>query len=75
MNPDALVVANVRGYTPFENAISWVNDWAIEHFQWKLSIWSVEEAFVKVIRTSCGMNEVKVLRQREQRFREVVQGV
>jgi len=52
-----------------------INEWAIEHFQWKLSMWAVEAAFEKVVqRYPYSMNSVKVLKQREQRFREVVQG-
>jgi len=75
MNPDAIFVANHLGYTPFDCAIRSVNEWAIEHFQWKLSIWSVEESLVKVRqRTSYTIDQVKVLHQREQRFREVAQG-
>jgi len=47
MNPDALFVADAQGLTSFDQAIISVNEWAIEHFQWKLSIWSIEEALVK----------------------------
>jgi len=49
-NPDALFVADERGQTPFDCAIGSVNEWAIEYFQWKLSMWSIEEALVKVTR-------------------------
>jgi len=64
-------------------AISEVHEWAIEYFQWKVSIWSVEEALVKVMQRSAHtfeedesltIEEVKALQRREQRFREVVQG-
>jgi len=46
-DPGALFIANERGETPFDYAIALVNEWAIEHFQWKLSLWSIEEALGK----------------------------
>jgi len=84
MNPDALFVANALLNTPFDCAICSVNEWAIEYFQWKLSIWSVEEALVKLMERRYLFSfeadlhtleeQVKTLKRREQRFREVVQG-
>jgi len=74
MNPDALFEPDVHGNTPFDYAVRFVHEWAIEYFQWKLSIWSVEEVLVKVLQCSYTMENVKTLQQREKRFREVVQG-
>jgi len=87
MNPDALFVANEFGYTPFDFAIGSVNEWAIEYFQWKLSIWSVEEALAKQVQRRSHVleeedshaiekevSQVKALQRQEQRFRKVVQG-
>jgi len=74
---DALFVANAHGFTPFDCAITWINEWAIEHFQWKLSIWSFEEALmVEMQRRSSYTIEkekIKVLQRRKRRFREVMQ--
>jgi len=75
MNPDALFMANEHGYTPFAFAICSAHEWAIEYFQWKLSVWSIEEALVNVMKNnSYNIAEVKAVQRREQRFREVVQG-
>jgi len=74
MNPDALFVANALGSTPFYYAIGSFHEWAIEYFQWKLSIWSVEEALAKAQRNNNIEDEVKALQLREQRFQEVMQG-
>jgi len=85
MNPDALFVANAVGNTGFECAIRLVNEWTIEHFQWKLSIWSVEEALAKERQRhldsaweeqthSHPLDPFKALQRLEQRFREVVRG-
>jgi len=76
MNPGALFMANEHGHTPFDDAIRSVNEWAIEYFQWKLSVWSVEAALVKVMQRHPYTTEeaAKALQRREQRFREVVQG-
>jgi len=76
MNPDALFVANAHGYTPFDCALSSVHEWVIEHFQWKFSLWSVEESLAKVKQRkyAYSIKEGKVLQQREQRFRDLVQG-
>jgi len=78
MNPDALFVVNAHGSMPFDYAISEVHEWAIEYFQWKLSIWSIEAALVKEMERRNSHNnieeEVKALQRGEQKFREVVQG-
>jgi len=73
MNPDALFVADALGCTPFDFAIRSVNEWAIEHFQCKFSIWSVAEAFVRGMQRwsqTRTIDQVKALQRREQRFRE-----
>jgi len=57
MNPDALFVINANGYTPFGCAIWWGNEWAIQHFQRKLSMWSVEEALENVRQNSDPMKK------------------
>jgi len=75
MNPDALFVADERKQTVFDCAIGSVNEWAIEYFQWKLSIWSIEEALVKVARKRIYLHtttQLNTLQLREQRFRELV---
>jgi len=75
----------MRMESPFDAAIILVHEWAIEYFQWKLSIWSVEEALVKEMQRNSYTikdadshtiedEQVKALQRREQRFREVVQG-
>jgi len=65
MNPDALFIVNKLGFTPFHYALSARNDCSFEHFQWKLSMEQIEEAFDK-------MSTNRQLH--EGRFQEVVRG-
>jgi len=49
MNPDALfIVGDWGSSTPFDCALAARADWFIEHFQWKLSMEQIEQAFGKI---------------------------
>jgi len=48
MNPDALFVANEYGDTPFDHALASSHEWAVEQFQWKLSIEQIESSSEKL---------------------------
>jgi len=47
MDPEALFVVNRDGNTPFDCAVALANDWAIEYFQWKLSVEQIQAAIEK----------------------------